>query len=184
MLTLNFALTKEDYCNFYLHVMWDDLAKQKKRKFHYVKQVGTAALFVTVFYFSGLFNRNSSFAYIVISLLLLTSILSITSLKSSLRNQAKVISDDIDNSSIFLQTRLVLNESEIILTNGLIEQIFKWAAIIRMQENKEYYFLFYNASEAIIIPKRLLKSTQIKSTLDDLLNKYLTFDAFIGYQID
>ncbi len=184
MLTLNFTLTKEDFCNFYLHVMWDDPAKQKKRRLHYIKQIVTSITFTTVFYFTGLFSRGNSFAYIIVGFLLLSTILSITGLRSGLINEAKNISGDADNRSLFLNTKLFINERSIILTDELTERIFKWQSIIKMQENNEYFFLFYTASEAIIIPKRILKNVQTKNALDELLAKFLSLDAVIGAQID
>lgn len=183
MLTLNFALTKEDFCNFYLFVMWDKPSKQKKRRLLYLKQIVTTILFLTVFYFTGLFNRSNSFAYIVVSFLLLTTILSITGLRSGLKSEANKISENVDNASIFLNSLVVINENGISLKDKLSERIFKWEAFNKLEENKDYYFIFYTASEALIFPKSIFKSEADKTIFDQLLSRFLSFEAAFGNQL-
>ena len=156
---------------------------KKKRSLHYLKQSGSIVLFTALFYYTGLFNRSSYFAFIVIAFILLTSILTITGVRSSIVTQAQKITDDPDNSSIFIPTTVIIGETGISLHDEFSERKFRWAAFIKKQENSDYYFLFYNSLEAVIIPKRVFRSDEDKILFDKLLVQFLSFDAEIGYLI-
>ena len=183
MLSLNFALTKNDFCNFYLHVMWDAPAKQKKRQWHFLKQIITTILFITVFFITGLFKRSNSFSFIVLVLILLTTILSAIGLRSGIKKEAEKISDHIDNASFFLPTVIIISNGGFHLKDEFTERIFHWPAFTKMEENEGYYFLFYTASEAIILPKRTFRSPQDKEIFEELLAKFLSFEATFKNQI-
>lgn len=183
MLTLQYALTKEDYSNYYTFVTWDAPGKQRKRSLYYLRQMGTIVLFTTVFYYTGLFDRSSLFAFIVIAFILLTSVLSITGVRSSIRQQAEKISDDPENSSIFTTTIVTISETGILLHDEFRECKFQWQAFTKKQEDDDYYFLFYSSLEAIIIPKRVFKSAEDKILFEGLLSQFLSFDAEVGYLI-
>lgn len=183
MLTLHYALTKEDYTNYYIFVAWDAPGKHAKRSLYYLKQLGTIIIFTGVFYYTGLFDRSSLFAFVVISLILFTSVLSITGIRSTITSQAKKISDNPENSAIFLSTTVVISETGILLEDALTARKFKWEAFLKKQENNNYYFLFYNSFEAIIIPKKVFKTDAEKRLFDSLLIQFLSFDAEIGHLI-
>lgn len=183
MLTLHYALTKEDYSNYYSFVAWDAPGKHKKRSLYYLRQIGTIVLFTAVFYFTGLFDRSSMFAFVVIGFILLTSIVSMTGARSAIVGQADKISDNPENSSIFLINNVTISETGILLQDEYTERKFRWPAFIKKQENGAYYFLFYNASEAVIIPKKVFKSAADKALFDGLLVQFLSFDAEVGYLI-
>jgi len=182
MLTIHYALTKVDYNNFYTYVTWDAPGMQRKRSLYYLRQMGTIVLFTAVFYFTGLFDRSSLFAFIVISFILLTSILSMTGVRSSIRQMAKKISDDPENASIFIASIITVSETGILIRDEFSERKYQWKAITKKQENTEYYFLFYSSLEAIIIPKRFFKAGE-QSLFENLLSRFLSFEAEIGHLI-
>ena len=182
MLTLHYALTKEDYNNYYIFVTWDAPEKQKKRSLYYLKQMGTIVLFTAVFFYTGLFDRSSIFSFIVISFILLTSVVAITGVRSSIRQQAKNISDDPENASIFISTSVSISETGILLQDKFSERKYQWAAFTKKQENNNYYFLFYSSLEAIIIPKRVFKQSE-QILFEDLLARFLSFDADLGHLV-
>jgi len=182
MLTLQYSLTKEDYNNYYVFVTWDAPGKQKKRGLYYLRQMGTIVLFTAVFFYTGLFDRSSIFAFIVICFILLTSILSITGVRSSIRQQARNISDDPENAAIFISTTVNVSETGLLLKDEFSERKYHWLAFTKKQENNEYYFLFYSSLEAIIIPKRVFKQSE-QILFDNLLARFLSFDADLGHLI-
>ena len=179
MLTVHFNLTKEDYNNYYIFVSWDAPGNQRKRALYFLKNMGTIVLFTAVFYLTGLFDRSSVFAFVVISFILITSVLSITGVRSSIRQQAEKISNDPENISLFTTTAITISETGILLQDEFTERRFQWYAFIKKQENKEYYFLFYSSLEAIIIPKRAFKASE-QLLFEGLLSRFLSFDADLG----
>lgn len=182
MLTVHLTLTKEDYNEYYTFVTWDAPGNQRKRSLYFLKNMGTIVLFTTVFYFTGLFDRSSLFAFVVISFILITSVLSITGVRSSIRQQAKKISNDPENNSLFTSTAITISETGISLKDEFTERKFQWPAFIKKQENKEYYFLFYSSLEAVIIPKRVFKSSE-QLLFEGFLSRFLSFDADLGHLI-
>jgi YcxB-like protein len=182
MLTVQYALTKDDYNNYYTFVTWDAPGRQRKRSLYYLRQIGTIILFTAVFFYTGLFDRSSIFAFIVISFILLTSVISITGVRSSIMQQAKKISDDPENTSIFAPAIVTISETGIFLQDEFTERKYQWQAFIKKQENSEYYFLFYSSLEAIIIPKRVFKTTE-QILFKSLLAQFLSFDAEVGHLI-
>ena len=182
MLNLQFAITREDYNNYYLFVTWDAPGKQRSRSRYYLRQMGTIILFTAVFYFTGLFDRSSWFAFLVISFILLTSVLSITGVRSSIRQQAEKISNDPENAALFNTTNVIISETGISLKDEFTARLFQWPAFIKKQENEAYYFLFYSSLEAIIIPKKIFKFDE-HLIFQQLLSSYLSFDAEVGYLV-
>jgi len=102
MITLNYALTKEDYVNYYTYVTWDAPENRKKRMIYYAKQVVPIVLFLTAFYYTGLFQRNSLFIMVIAGFLLLTTLLSLMGVRSNSVRLAEKVADDPANGSIFL----------------------------------------------------------------------------------
>lgn len=182
MLNLQYAITKEDYNNYYIFVTWDAPGKQRSRSRYYLRQMGTIVLFTAVFYFTGLFDRSSWFAFLVISFILLTSVLSLTGVRSSIRQQAEKISNDPENAALFATANVTISETGISIKDEFSERSFQWPAFIKKLENKDYYFLFYSSLEAIIVPKRVFKGEE-HLLFQQLLSKYLSFDAEVGYLV-
>jgi hypothetical protein len=182
MLTLRYSLTKEDYNNYYTFVTWDAPGRQKKRSLYYLRQMGTIVLFTGVFFYTGLFDRSSIFAFVVISVIVLTSVLSIAGVRTSIRQQASIISDDPENASVFLPTTVTISEAGILLHDEYSERKYQWPAFTKKQENNDYYFLFYSSLEAIIIPKRVFATAE-KLLFEEMLLRFLSFDAEVGYLI-
>lgn len=183
MLSFEYALTKNDYSNYYLFVSWEAPGKQKKRYGYFLRQLMSIFIFTALFYYTGLFNRGKFFSFAALILILLTTIMSVTGIKSSINKQAEKITEDPDNSSFFLPTLLSVSETGILLKDELTERKLQWKAFIKKQENREYYFLFYSAIETIIIPKRIFKDPE-KLLFEAILARYLTFDAEIGHLIE
>ena len=180
MLTLRYKITREDYINYYTYVTWDAPENLQKRRKYFLKHLGIIVLFTGMFYFTGLFDRSSIFAFLVIAFILLTTLVSMTGIRSSINKQAQTLSDDPYNSSIFLPTVLTASDTGILLQDELTETNCKWQAFVKKQENKDYYFLFFNALQAIVIPKRVFRNTAEKSQFDKLLSQFISLEAEVG----
>ena len=181
MITLNYALTKEDYVNYYTYVTWDAPENRKKRMIYYGKQIVPILLFLSAFYYTGLFQRNSLFIMVIAGFLLLTTLLSLMSVRSNSVRVAEKVADDPSNSSIFLETELTFSETGITIKDEMKETRYQWKAFVKKQESNLYYFLFLNAIQAVIIPKKQLPNAELKSQLDKLLAQQLSFDAELGH---
>lgn len=183
MFTVHYMITKEDYVNYYTYVSWDAPENLQKRRRYYLKHIGTIVLFTAMFYFTGLFDKSSVFAFVVIMFILLTTLISMTGIRATIHKQAQTLSDDPQNSSLFLPIVLTASETGILLQDELTETKCKWQAFIKKQENIDYYFLFFSAAHAIVIPKRVFKNSEEKLQFDKLLSRFISFEAEIGNAI-
>ncbi len=182
MVSLKYTLLKEDYVNYYAYILWDAPGNRKKRILHYAKQLVPIGLFLFAFYYTGILDRSSRFVLLIMVAILITALLSLFGLRSIMLKQGKKIADDPGNSSIFLETQLLANESGIILKDSLKELRYGWAAFIRKEENAACYMLFTSSLQGIIIPKRVFDANE-KAQFDKLLAQYLSFDADLGHLV-
>jgi len=181
MLSFSYSLTKEDYINCYTYMTWDAPAKRKKHLRYYVQQIITNGVIVLVLLYSGLLDNKPSWKYIYIAILVAIVLLQFFSGRSKVKRQADKITDDPDNASIFKQTALQVSETGIYTKDDVVETRYSWNAFIRKEENNAYYLLFINKITAVIIPKRIFKSTAEKESFDHLLSTHLSFDAEIAH---
>ncbi|CAN5787693.1 hypothetical protein BH11BAC4_BH11BAC4_24640 [soil metagenome] len=182
MISLNYSISKEDYINYYTYVLWDAPANRKKRISYYLRQLVPLLLFIFAFYYTGIFDRSSKFTLIIIAAIILTSIFSFIGVRSNTLRRAEKIASDPSNSSIFLETAMIVSETGIALKNRLAETRYQWNAFIKKQESNEYYFLFTSGIQAMIIPKRIFNQDE-RMQFEKLLSQQLSFDAEIGHLI-
>ena len=184
MVSLHYKLTKEDYVSFYTYVMWDAGYLRKKRAKNIIKQLGIVSVFIGVLYFSGVFRYLSTITLTIILLMFATSVIPLFTGRSSADKEAKQIAEDPDNHAIFDDTILQSADDGVHLKTENAETRYTWKAIIKKTETAEYYFLFINAIQAIIIPKRVFGNNNEKAEFQKILLKNLSLDAEIKDEID
>jgi hypothetical protein len=181
MVSLKFALTKEDYVNYFTYLRWDFPGNKKKRLLYYAKQLIPIIIFFSAFYYTGLFARPGKFILLIAGFMLITTLLSFIGIKSNTIKQAQKIAEDPENENIFLEATTVFSESGITTKNEMLETRIQWKGIQKKLENKSYYYLFINAMQAIIIPKRVFASAEEKLQFEKILTQYLSFDADVSH---
>lgn len=183
MITLQYSVTKEDYVNYYSYVMWDAPERRKKRINYYIRQAIPLLVFIVAFYYTGIFERSNTFILIFLGFIFLTSFLSLFNVRSNTVRQAEKVADNPDNSSIFLDTSVIISDTGIAVKTSFSETKFQWASFIKKQENRDYYFLFINAMQALIIPKRVFVHPEEKAQFEKMLSQHLSFDAELGHLV-
>lgn len=183
MISVNYSITKADYINYYAYVLWDAPENRKKRLTYYGRQLLPILVFLFAFYYTGIFERNSTFILLIIGFIFLTSALSLFGVRSNTVKQAEKITEDPGNASIFIEQALIVTESGIHLKNEFTDTNYRWSAFTKKQESNDYYFLFINSIQALIIPKRIFIHESEKIMFDKLLAQHLSLDADIGYLI-
>lgn len=181
MISVKYALTKEDYINYYTYVMWDAPEKKKSKLKFYLRQVGINGLVIAVLFYTDIFQYNKLYLYIYLGILIITTTLQIFSARANVKKQAEKIAAATNNQSIFLETHADISEAGITIKDELTETKFQWRAFVRKQENADYYFLFSNSIQAIIFPKRIFKTIEEKAQFQKLLSEHLSFDAEVGH---
>ena len=180
MVSIKYTLSKDDYVHYYTYMWWDAPGRKKKRMIYYAKQLSPLLLFLVAFYYTGLFNRSGNFILLIFGLVVATTLLTFIGARNNTMKQAEKITGDPDNASIFLEVTCTVSDTGIALKNEQAESRWQWKAIIRKLESKNYYFLFINGIQAIIIPKRVFTSTEEKTEFERMLTQHLSFEAEVG----
>ena len=178
---LKYAVTKEDYIEYYTYVSWDAPEQKKKKINYYLRQVLINGGLIALIFYTGVFNFHSWYLYLYLGILLFTTLVQIFSGRNNVSKHAEKVTDDASNASIFSEKTIEIDDSGIALKDALTESRFRWAAFIKKQENKNYYYLFTSSIEAIIIPKRIFKLPEEKIRFEKLLTQHLSLDAEVGH---
>ncbi len=176
---IEYALCKEDYVEYFAYMYWDDKKKKKQRQKNILKQLLYVFLFCAVLYITGSFGSNVKYIILSVLLMFCISLLTLISGRSDLERQATAIADDPENTSIFEKIFLTLSDNDFQIKNKLIETKYSWIAFVNKIETKNYYYLFENSMQAIIIPKRVFKNPEEKDLFEKILTRNLSLDAEI-----
>jgi hypothetical protein len=177
MITIQYTLSKDDYVNYYTYMYWDAKDRKRKRLRNMIKQGGFFCLFSSVLFFSGVYGRMNKISISVFVLFFAATFLPMLTGRNQMVKQAEAIADDPDNFSIFNETTLTASDTEISLKNIIVDSKLKWNAVIKKTETANYYFLFLNAMQAIIIPKSAFKKIDEQEAFDKILSRNLSLDA-------
>ncbi len=180
MLKLQYTITKNDYINYYSFMYWDEGTRRKKRLLNMAKQIGVLAIFFAILYFTNVLRNISNTSLIFFVIIFGSSALPLFTGRLQIKKQAEVIADNEENESIFKEMMLEISDAGIYTKNEYVETNYKWISVIKKQESDDYYFLFQNAMQALIIPKRAFNNTNEKMIFDKLLSKNLSLQAEIN----
>jgi hypothetical protein len=180
---LKYAVTKEDYIEYYTYVSWDAPEQRKKKINYYLRQVIINGGLIALIFYTGVFSFHFWYMYLYLGVLLLTTVVQILSARNSVSKQAEKITSDANNASIFSEKTIEIDDSGILLKDEFTESKYCWEAFIKKQENNNYYFLFPSSVEAIIIPKRIFKLAEEKNRFEKLLTQHLSLDAEVGHLV-
>jgi YcxB-like protein len=180
---IKYAVTKEDYIEYYTYVSWDAPERKKKKINYYLRQVIINGGIIALVFYTGVFSFHFWYMYIYLGILLLTTAVQIFSARNNVAKQAEKVTLDENNASIFSEKIMEIDDGGILIKDAVMESRFRWQAFIKKQENTNYYFLFTSAIEAIIIPKRIFKIAEEKSRFEKLLMQHLSLDAEVGHLV-
>lgn len=177
MVSLHYTISKEDYVNFYTHVMWDAPERRKARTKSIFRQLLFVVAFMAVYYFAGGFRFLNRFSVIIIILMFGTSLLPLIGGRSSTEKQGEEFAENPENASVFSDNYVTVSDNGLEIKKNTADSKYTWEAIVRKSETPGYYFLFLNAIHAIIVPKRAFSSATEKNEFEQLLTKNLSLEA-------
>jgi YcxB-like protein len=183
MLSLKFAITPEDYMEYYLYMTWDAPDRKKARLKYYGRQVLVNGGIILILFYTQLFRLESLMLYIYIGILAFITILQIFNGRILARKQGEKVTEDEANRSFFFETSFEISEAGITRKDANMETRYRWDAFVRKEESAQYYFLFISSIQAIIFPKRVFKTAEDRLQFEKLLSQHLSFDAEVGHLI-
>jgi hypothetical protein len=184
MLTLRFAITPDDFANFSAYVHLEAPGKKKLLFKKYLPLIIIVS-FVLLVNIANAFVAGNFDSSVLIGLAVFISFMLINffSIRPRLKKQAQKFAADSENAAIFNMTDYTFSETGLLTKDNFRETKYQWPAFIKKGETADYIFLFIYSASAIIIPKRVFKSTVEKEKLEALLATHLSFDAEVGHLI-
>jgi hypothetical protein len=183
MLSLKFAITPDDYMEYYMYMMWDAPDRKKARLKYYLRQVLVNGGIILILFYTQFFRVDTYLFYVYISILTVITVLQIINGRVNARKQAEKITGNEDNKSFFSEASYDITEAGIVRKSETFEVRYQWNAFVRKEETAAYYFLFTSSIQAVIFPKRIFKTVEDKKQFEKLLSQHLSFDAEVGHWI-
>ena len=178
-----YNFTKEDYTAYYHHVMWSSGAKKKERINNLLKTLGNIVVFGAIFYYAS--GRQFSFTIIIPVFILIfgLSAISLFLYKTKLDKQLEAFLENEENKNIFISNSLFANEQELTIKTEFVQHTYRWKSFINKVEIDTHYFLFINAVQAIIIPKKAFINNDEKIAFDKILSSTLPLEIQLKQDI-
>ena len=173
MLFLKYHLSEEEYFDYNYYTAWSAPARKKYRISYYLRVL---LLYAAI---AGIYIFLKSEEFVLANLIILVSIglvyfLLVPSLvKQSIRRRVKQMLSHPENEHILEDAEVELSDKGIIDKDKESESRYNWEGIVKKGETETSYFLYTNSYHAIVIPKRVLKTTEDRKELERLLNEYL-----------
>jgi YcxB-like protein len=169
MITINYILSKEDYSRFYYYELW--ISPGKKTAI-IKKWAGKFLLFFCCLFVVKLSSPGKMFdPYFLYSILVLLTIyiFPLFVMKNTFHKQIAAYTDNPLNATFFNDCQMVISEAGIFAKGKFTTTEYQWPAIVKKEETSEYYYLYLSTQQALLIPKRAVKSETEKKQLEQLL---------------
>jgi hypothetical protein len=184
MISFRFSLTPDDFSNYSIYVQLEAPGKKKLIFKRYWPVIIVMVLVFLINIINGFVtNKFDSTITIGIPVFAFIFLSSVFSLKPRIKKLALKFAASAENVSVFRMTDYIFSETGVIAKDEVKEVQFQWAAFIKKVETDNYFYLFLHSTNALIIPKRVFRSSVEKDTFTQLLSTHISFDAELGHLV-
>lgn len=174
-----YALTEEEYADYNLYTAWT-APWQKRTRMSYITRYLVYSL-AGVAVIELLSAQNSSWdvypvitkAIIITSVFGLIGITAWFQIANSIRSKAKKMIRKEENQHFLDETELTVSDDGILNVDKNTQTNYVWSSIVKYAVTKEYFYLYINSIQSLIVPKRLFKN---EADIKD-------FDQFVSQKI-
>ena len=183
MVTLHYTITKDDYSQYFYHQVWFSPGKKNKAIKLGITRFLQFAVMLSLVKFVG--HNKTIDPFFLFSLFTLACIflLPLFSQPATYRKFISGITENALNANIFTEIQISISETGMSSRSNFAEAKYQWAAIIKKEENKDYYFLYLSSEQAILLPKRAIRSQSEKEQLEKLFAEHISFNAEVGHLV-
>ena len=175
MIELNYGLTQAEYIDYAVYTAWDAPHKKRFRLTTYGRLTVLAASITIIALTLLKFELLYSFVLAGFFIVMIFCIPNIQ--KNAIRDRAKRLMLNEENKLFFSSVALQLSATGIHSSRENMNATYKWNSIVRKVENETSYFLYTNSEQAIVIPKRVLKTPEQKRDFERMLNEHISLQA-------
>ena len=183
MVALNYTLTKEDYSNFYHFVALLSPGKKNTIIKNWIKRFLLFSLMLVIVKISTSDKIFDVYFFYTIFVLASIYILPILNMQNAYKKAVAAYTDNLLNANIFNECQITISETGLFAKGKFTETKYQWGSIVKKEENNSFYFLFIGSEQAILIPKKSLRSKEEKEQLEKLFAQYISFEAEVGHLI-
>ncbi len=160
-----FSLTEDDFADFNAYTVW--LApwnKKKKIKFFFRTLVYSIIIMTGITYLideiTSLGQKSNINFRIGLSLGfgLLSALISYFNTTERVKKSAKKTLHGKENQNFLKETDLRISEAGIFDADKVCSANYTWISIVKYSVTKQFFYLYINSIQAIIVPKRLFNS--------------------------
>jgi len=183
MVTANYTLTKEDYSNYYIQLAWLTPERKKQTIKNYVYKALLYAVLLTIV---KLFDTEHVFDfYFFFSVVFVATIfiMPIFQMEEIYTKQVDKLSNNPLNVNLFKDVQISLAETGIFTKTEFSETQYRWASIVKKEEDRDYYFLYLASDQALLLPKRAFRSESEKQQAEKLFGEHISFNAEVGHLV-
>ena len=154
-MTLHYDLTCNDYLEFNYYCLW---ARPERKSYRIANSaMPLFALILLMYFFKGLnFKMYGLGELVFLCLGILLFFLMPLIVKQNYNNSVKRMLKSGNNNTLLGPKSIILEDDKLTEVTEYSSSTLLWAAFECLKENKEYFILFQNTNQAIIIPKRAL----------------------------
>jgi hypothetical protein len=176
MILIRFKLTEADLFNFNYYTQWAAPGNKSHRFNFYLSTFSIPLAFVVVIIVSERFGAGIKNFFVLLTIAGAMGLFFIYNGIDRFKRRIQKLYSDENNFSFFTEKELTIDNSGIIERGENSESRINWRGIIKKVETKEYFYLYLNTVQAIIIPKSCLNSDQTDK-LRMVLSEHLSLKA-------
>lgn len=172
-----YSLTEDDFAEANVYTSWSATWLKKARLIFVVKSIfyGAMGMGATFFIFDkiGIIKKYSTVELIIASSVILVFSTAFTYYQAPLgiRSKSKKLLIKEENRHILDEGELFINDDKIISIDSRNMTDYKWESIVKYASTKEYFFLYINSIQALIVPKRIFISQVEIDGFDNFLTQ-------------
>lgn len=183
MITIDYKLTKEDYAHYYTYIALVTPGRKKALILTWLKRFAVMASFLILVKIVERPIKLDSYFFYSIAIIAAIYIAPIFDINNVYRKTILAFVHNPLNENIFESTNLIISENGIFAKGKYTETKYNWESFVKKEEDNTFYYLFLGSDQALLIPKRCLKTNIEKELIENLFAKYVSFNAEVGHLI-
>jgi hypothetical protein len=174
MITLNYTISEQEYKDFYYYIGWQAPDKKQTRiRFHLKNLLIFFGVSIAIFYINKVPVLSPEIILVQILTITLLLFYFAWRIKKYYYGLGKKIFDESDKEN----SEMIIAESGILGKSKDSEVHYKWSAFTKKYETGSAYYLIMSSNIGLVIPKRVLNSTNQKESFEKMLAQYLPLQA-------
>jgi YcxB-like protein len=172
-----YKLTEDEHADFDVYTSWH-ANWQKKTRLVYLINVFIycgISMIATIAIMSKLFptenNNYNTLGMILILLNLLITYICYNQAPIAIKKKAIRLLRKEENHHLLDETEVTITEENIISIDNSSTTKYSWKSIVRYAVTKDFFYLYINTIQALVIPKRLLKDQREIEELDKFITE-------------